>query len=73
MITDTIAAIATANGAGGVGIVRLSGGGAVEIASAIFSGALTESHKMTLGKVMKDNRVIDEALGCFFKAPRSYT
>ena len=39
LIDDTIAAIATALGEGGVGIIRLSGSRAVEIADSIFDGS----------------------------------
>ena len=70
---NTIAAIATANGTGGVGIVRISGDMAWEISKRIFSTMPTESHKMVLGSVKREGVLIDEALCCFFKAPRSYT
>lgn len=73
MITDTIAAIATANGTGGVGIVRISGDNSLAIARDIFSKELNISHKMILGKVINNNSIIDEALACYFKAPNSYT
>ncbi len=73
MITDTIAAIATANGAGGIGIIRISGEKALDIADKIFSAKLTDSHKMVLGRITYSGQVIDEALGCLFKAPGSFT
>lgn len=73
MITDTIAAIATANGTGGVGIVRISGDNSLAIAKGIFSKELNTSHKMVLGRIVSNNRTIDEALACFFKAPNSFT
>lgn len=73
MLTDTIAAIATANGMGGVGIVRISGSNSISIAEKIFSKKLVESHKMVFGKITHNGKVIDEALACFFKSPNSYT
>lgn len=73
--TMTIAAIATANAPGGIGIVRLSGEKAVEIADKIFSLDVTKfkSHTLHLGKVVSSGKVIDEALLSVFKAPNSYT
>ncbi len=73
MVTDTIAAIATASGVGGVGIIRISGDMAIEISNRVFSVSLSESHKMVLGRVIYNGQIIDEALGCYFKAPHSYT
>lgn len=71
----TIAAIATANAAGGIGIVRLSGEKSIEIANKVFSKDVNtfQSHTLHLGKVLKDGQVIDEALLSVFKAPNSYT
>lgn len=72
----TIAAIATAQAAGGIGIVRLSGEKSIEIAQKLFHGKSVEamtSHTMHLGKIKYDGQVIDEVLICVFKAPNSYT
>lgn len=71
----TIAAIATANAVGGIGIVRLSGEKSIEIANSVFSHDISEfkSHTLHLGKIIKDGNVIDEALVSVFKAPNSYT
>ena len=79
MDNRTIAAIATPNAPGGIGIVRISGENAVEIASKIFrpvSGkALTESkgYCAHFGDVYDNNEKIDEAVCLVFRAPRSYT
>ena len=77
---ETIAAIATPPGAGGIGIVRLSGESAFDIASRVFrakSGAeLKELSGFTarLGKAYSaDGALIDEAIALVFHAPRSYT
>ncbi len=80
MTEHTIAAIATPPGNGGVGIVRISGENAVEIAKKVFvpisSGRVEDfaSHTVHLGKVVNDKgETVDEALFTYMKAPRSYT
>ncbi len=74
---DTIVAISTPTGSGGIGIVRLSGKNAVGIASAMFkakSGRTEfESFKVYYGWIKKDNEIIDEVLLSVFRAPKSYT
>ncbi len=76
---DTIAAIATATGSGGIGIVRISGENAVGIADKLFvpkSGKpLKErkSHTLSYGSIVFDGKVIDEALVSVMRAPNSYT
>src|SRR5436853_4859690 len=76
---DTIAAISTPPGRGGIGVVRLSGPLALEIASVIFH---TESRaspdapgRVQFGRVVDPatNESIDEALLTYFRAPHSYT
>lgn len=75
----TIAAIATAPGEGGIGVVRISGIDAVRIADSIFRTrkgiSLTEAepYRMYYGHVMKDGAAVDEGLAVIFKAPHSYT
>ncbi|MBO5230045.1 MAG: tRNA uridine-5-carboxymethylaminomethyl(34) synthesis GTPase MnmE [Clostridia bacterium] len=79
MDNRTIAAIATPNAPGGIGIVRISGENAVEIAAKIFkpvSGKpLTESRGYCahFGNVYDNNEKIDEAVCLVFRAPKSYT
>lgn len=79
MEKNTIAAIATPNAPGGIGIVRISGENAIEIAARIFrpiSGkSLTESkgYCAHFGDVYDNNEKIDEAVCLVFRAPRSYT
>ncbi|NJN67072.1 MAG: tRNA uridine-5-carboxymethylaminomethyl(34) synthesis GTPase MnmE [Chloroflexaceae bacterium] len=78
MYDDTIAAIATPPGEGGVGIVRLSGSHSLPIAQAIFRprrpGPL-RSHRVRYGQVVdpSDGRVVDEVLAVLMQAPRSFT
>ncbi len=75
----TIAAIATAVGEGGIGIIRLSGMQAADVADRIFkSTRLATFHealpyRMYFGHVEKDGRAVDEGLAVYMKAPHSYT
>ena len=78
MIHDTIAAIATAPGQGGVGIVRLSGTEAERILTEVFrpagkSSAPLISHMLTYGYVMDKGEKVDECMAVIMRAPRSYT
>ena len=73
---DTIVAIATPPGPGGVGIVRVSGARAIPIAAAILStpSSLAPRHA-TLTEALdpRDRRPIDRVLATYFPGPRSYT
>ncbi|MCU0856843.1 MAG: tRNA uridine-5-carboxymethylaminomethyl(34) synthesis GTPase MnmE [Pontiellaceae bacterium] len=76
--TDTIAAIATPPGQGGVGIVRVSGSMVWKIADEIFQSlerpSSAKGGTFLHGKVLDaDGIEIDEALCLIFRAPRSYT
>lgn len=70
---DTIAAIATPPGVGGIAILRISGPDTSRILRAVFSPAIHESHQLTYGHVMQGNERIDEAMAVWMRAPRSYT
>ena len=76
---DTICAISSPLGQGGIGIVRLSGGEALSILKRIFSfkdgNASLKSHRIYYGQVVnpEDGTVVDEALATVMKAPRTYT
>lgn len=77
---DTIAAIATAPGEGGIAIVRVSGVDAEAIASRIFARSSSqrhslESHKLYSGGIRdpRDGRVLDRVLLTIMRRPRSYT
>jgi len=76
-LQDTIVALATPPGIGAIGVIRLSGKSAIQIANGVFHGKdLTQqaSHTIHLGTVRTDdNRVIDEVLMSLFVAPKSYT
>lgn len=79
MENKTIAAIATPNAPGGIGIVRISGENALEIAAEIFktvsgkSVADSKGYCAHFGNVYYNNEKIDEAVCLVFRAPRSYT
>ncbi len=75
---DTIAAIATPIGEGGISVIRVSGAQAIQIASSIFQGrgslAEAASHTAHLGKVLaSDGSVVDEVVATVFVGPHSYT
>lgn len=73
---ETIAAIATPPGEGGVAIIRISGKDAVAVAEKIYSGPIRSyrSHQARFGKIISDcGKTIDEVLILPMLAPRSYT
>lgn len=78
-IDDTIAAIATPAGEGGIGVVRISGTQALGIADKIFkakngrSASQARTFTVHYGWVMDNGAVIDEALMTVMKGPKSYT
>lgn len=78
--TDTIAAIATAMGNSGIGIVRISGGEAVAVADRIFKEkgkkeTLGEapSHTIHYGYIYDGDQVVDEVLVMLMRGPKSFT
>lgn len=70
---DTIAAIATPYGTGGVGVIRISGAQAFEIIEKIFTNPNFEPRKFNLGWIKDGETKIDEVLVLPFFAPNSYT
>lgn len=73
---ETIAAIATPPGEGGVAIIRISGDRAIEVAEKVFKGPVRsyKSHVMHFGKMIDTKgQVVDEVLIVVMKAPHSYT
>jgi tRNA U34 5-carboxymethylaminomethyl modifying GTPase MnmE/TrmE len=79
MRTDTIAAIATPPGEGGIGIVRVSGSEAFPIAERLFrrrgGSKPLQSHRAYFGMIVDPaaGETLDRALLLPFRAPRSYT
>ena len=78
-IDDTIAAIATAPGEGGIGIIRISGEKSLKVAQSIFkskSGKLIKDYNtrtLIYGTIVDGEKVIDEVLLAYMKGPNSYT
>ena len=78
-MSHTIAAVATPLSAGGIGVIRISGEDAIEIADKVVkttSGKPLSSLKgytAAHGKVYLQNEAIDECVALVFRAPRSYT
>ena len=76
---DTIAAIATPPGMGGIGIIKMSGPRSVEIAERIFhprhDSLPLESHRIYYGEIVHPGtkQTLDEVLVSFMAQPRSYT
>ncbi len=73
-MSDTIAAIATAHGVGSISIVRLSGERALEFALKLsHKTKLTPRHATFTKLFNQNNKIIDEAIMIYFKAPYSFT
>lgn len=73
LTTDTIAAIATATGRGGVGIIRLSGPKALSIAESMLSIRLQPRHAHYCPFHGEDGKVLDEGIALYFPGPHSFT
>ena len=74
MQSDTISAIATANGIGSIAIIRISGDKALEIAKKLTHKNQFTPRYATLTTIYdKENTLIDEAIVIYFKAPFSFT
>lgn len=73
---DTIAAIATSLGVGAISIIRVSGPEAIKIVNNIFKGKdLTkqQTHTITYGHIIENEKIIDEVLISIMKSPKSFT
>ena len=75
---DTIAAISTTTGNGGIGIIRMSGKECFQILNKIFkpinANEEINGYTMKYGHIIdENNNIIDEVLVSYFKAPKSYT
>ena len=77
-IRDTIAAVSTPPGNGGIAIIRVSGDLAATVGNIIFKpvydGGLA-SHRFSFGTIydVKTGEIVDEAMAVYMRAPRSYT
>lgn len=78
-MSDTIAALSTPLAPGGIGVIRISGDGAIEIADRVVrttSGKALSSLKgytAAHGKAFEGDELLDECVALVFRAPRSYT
>ena len=75
-MNDTICAISTALGVGGISIIRLSGPDAINITNSIFKGkdlTKVDSHTINYGHIIYNEKIIDEVLVSVMKAPKTYT
>ncbi|MBS5360846.1 tRNA uridine-5-carboxymethylaminomethyl(34) synthesis GTPase MnmE [Finegoldia magna] len=74
---DCIAAISSATGEAGIGIVRMTGEGCADVLDSVFKRANDNAdlinRKMTYGHIVDDNEIVDEVLVCYMKAPHTYT
>ena len=80
MQETTIAAIATAPGAGGIAVVRLSGAESYRVAARVFRPAnpkksveAAKGYTALFGHFVEGDDVFDEGVALFFRAPHSYT
>ena len=76
MNQDTICALATADGVGAIGIIRVSGQDALAVVNRIFEGKNLEkepTHTVHYGFVKDGEEVIDEVMVSVFHAPRTFT
>ena len=81
MTTDTIAAVATALGNSGIGIIRVSGNDAVPIVNTLFKNKKRQlllekmsSHTIQYGFIINDqDEIVDEVMVSLMKAPKSFT
>ena len=77
-IRDTIAAVSTPPGNGGIGIIRVSGNLATVVGNTVFEpvydGGLV-SHRFSFGTIrdLTTGEKVDEAMAVYMRAPRSYT
>ena len=73
VVSDTIAAIATAAGAGGIGVVRVSGPAAKTIADDVLGHCPAPRHAAYLAFKEADGSLIDRGIAIYYRAPHSYT
>ena len=76
---DTIAAVSTPRGKGGVAVIRVSGAEAIALCDRVFragNGAAltdTESNRAVWGHIFDRSECIDDGIATVFRAPRSFT
>lgn len=76
---NTISAISTAFGKGGIAVIRMSGDNSISILSKIFKPSGNKSmedyppNTLVYGNIYKEGKLIDRGMAVYFKAPKSYT
>jgi len=73
---DCICALATANGIGALGVIRVSGTNSIKIVNSIFHGKNLEkvaSHSIHYGYIKDSEEIIDEVMVSIFHAPKTFT
>lgn len=76
---DTIAAVSTPRGKGGVAVIRVSGPEALTISDRVFRAAggvllsELEPNRAIWGRILEDGEIIDDGIATVFRAPRSFT
>ncbi|WP_106594996.1 tRNA uridine-5-carboxymethylaminomethyl(34) synthesis GTPase MnmE [Dyadobacter jiangsuensis] len=73
---EVICALATPSGVGAIGVIRVSGLGAITMVNSVFKGKNlenAESHTVHFGTITSGDEIIDEVLVSVFKTPRSFT
>ncbi len=81
MLDDTIAAIATPLGQGGLAVIRISGTGAMAVGNSLFAPggkskarlAEAKTHTLHYGHIVRNNQRLDEVLISVMKAPATFT
>ena len=75
MLNDTIGAISTPYGKGGVAVIRISGDTALDVAKRVFKfkASSVEPRKAYYGEIVRGDTVIDDGILTYFKAPNSFT
>jgi tRNA modification GTPase len=81
LLDDTIAAIATPLGEGGLAVIRVSGGDALAVADKVFvpagksstKASAAATHTIQYGHIVHGGRTIDEVLAAVMRAPRTFT
>lgn len=80
MKDTTIAAISTAQGEGGIGMIRISGSDAIAVADRVFVAfskekklAQLEGYRAVYGKIIENSEMLDEAVAIVYRSPHSYT
>src|SRR3954471_2346145 len=81
MLDDTIAAIATPIGEGGLAVIRISGSKAFEVADCVFvphgkssaTASAASSHTIHYGHIVRHGKTVDEVLIAILRAPRTFT